>query len=168
MADMDRRLPALIAALTALGLVGAFLVPRRFQDLRERNEAAAARALLALAKAEAVYREGAGAYSGDLAALADALAASGRAAAFPDLPGRGLEHGYRFGSVEIDETGRPLPRGRRFAYYAVPEVYHVTGERTMLVDPEGRVYARDEGAGLIPSAWPASDPTAAGWLILDK
>ena len=165
---MDERLPALIAALTALGLVGVFLVPRRFQDQRDRNEAAAARSLLALAQAEAVYRADSGSYSGDLAGLSDVLAATGKAGSFPGLPSRGMAEGYRFGSVEIDETSRPLPRGRRFAYYAIPEIYHVTGIRTLLVDPEGKVYAKDAGSSLPPSAWPASDPTSEGWIILDR
>ena len=160
MARMKDRLPALIAALTALGLVGAFLVPHRFRDGRDRNEAAAARALLALAQAEAVYHEGTGGYSGDLAALPASLS--------PDFPSRGLAGGYRFGSVEIDETGRPILRARRFAYYAVPETYHVTGILTLLVGPEGKVYAKDAGSSLPPSAWPASDPTSEGWIILDR
>ena len=167
MTERPGRLPALIAALTALSLVGAFLVPRRFRNDRERNEAAAARGLKALAKAEAVYHEAGGSYCGDLAALCDVLPAGARKA-LPDLPARGTGPGYRFGSVEIDETGRPLPRGRRFAYYAIPETYHVTGIRTLLVDPEGLVYAKDAGSSLPPSAWPASDPTAAGWIVLDR
>lgn len=168
MDSTDRRLPALIAALTTLGLVGAFLVPRRFQDDLERNEAWASRALLALAKAEAVYHAGSGSYSGDLAGLSDGLASPDKAEFFHDLPARGLGHGYRFGSVEIDERGRSILRARRFAYYAVPEIYHVTGIRTLLVDPEGRVYAKDAGSSLPPSAWPASDPASAGWIILGR
>ena len=134
-------MPALLAALTALGLVGAFLLPRRFQDGRDRNEAAARTALLALAEAEAVYHEGGGRYAGDLAALPPGV---------PGLPSRGLNLGYRFGAVEIDETGRPFPRGKRFAYYAIPETYHVTGIRALLVDPEGLVYAKDLGSSLPP------------------
>ncbi len=166
MKGIPSRLSALIAALTVLGLVGAFLLPRRFQDNRDRNESLAVRALLALAKGEAVYHEASGSYLGDLAALSDAMAA--HAEAFADLPHSGRKAGYRFGGVEIDETGRPLPRGRRFAYYAVPETYHVTGVRTLLVDPEGLVYAKDAGSSLPPTAWPASDPTAAGWVILGR
>ncbi len=164
----QRQIPALIAALTILGLVGAFLVPRRFRDDRALNEALAAQALLALAKAEAAYRDASGSYSGDLASLADAV----KAADLPLLPRHGQSRGYRFGSVEIDETGRPLRplpgAGRRFAYYAVPETYHVTGIRTLLIDPQGLVYAKDAGSAMPPSAWPASDPASAGWIILDR
>ena len=163
MKETRSRLAAPIAALTLLGLVGAFLLPHRFRDLRGMNEAAATKALQALAKAEAAYHEAGGTYLGDLAALPGAL--KGLPA---DFPSRGQDRGYRFGSVEIDETGRPLPRGARFAYYAIPEIYHVTGIRTLLVAPEGRVYAKDTGSSLPPSAWPASDPTTAGWILLDR
>ena len=72
--------------------------------------------------------------------------------------------GHRFGRVALDENGAPFENkdGKsRFAYYAVPKTY--AGQRTCLVGEEGRIYAKDT-KGEAPRAWPASDPTAKGWV----
>jgi len=158
------RLRELALALTILGAIAAVAVPHRFRANRAAGEAAAIQALEAIVKAEAVYRESEGGsrrYCQDLAALG---AGQGRAG----LPPLGLLAGYRFGSIETDENAAPLAPERRFAYYAVPEIYGVKGMRTLIVDSAGRIFAKDTGRSAPPPAWPASDPTAAGWTILGQ
>ncbi len=153
-------LTALLAALAAVGLVGAFLVPHLLGGRRDRQEAAAVDALRDILRAELAHREKGKAFAQDLAALLDQGL----------LPGPrpvGLKDGTRFGAIARDENGIPLDPARRFAYYAVPEVYGQTGKRFLILDETGRIYAKDPGfSAPPPAAWPASDPTAVGWLIL--
>ena len=67
--------------------------------------------------------------------------------------------GWRFGRIVLDENGAPIAGGRRFACWAAPR----GAGRTLLVSEEGRIYAKDT-KGEAPGMWPASDPTAKGWI----
>jgi type II secretory pathway pseudopilin PulG len=155
-------LPALLAALTAIGLVGAFLVPHLLGKHRTSLEAAAVQALGDILKAELAHRADGKGFAQDLATLHDRGLLSGPLAV-------GLKDGTRFGAIARDENGAPFDPARRFAYYATPEVYGQTGKRFLILDETGRIYARDPGFNAQPpAAWPASDPTTRGWIILGQ
>ncbi len=155
-------LMALLAALTAIGLVLAVLVPHLLGERRDRQEAAAGDALRDILKAELAHHEKGKAFAQDLAALHDQGLLAGPLAV-------GLKDGTQFGAIARDENGVPFDPARRFAYYAVPEVYGQTGKRFLILDETGRIYARDPGFNAPPpAAWPASDPTTQGWLILGQ
>ena len=130
----------------ALGILAAVLLPA----LRRRAPPAPAEALRRIAQAQAAFREAAPGrtYAGSLAAL-------------------GVEGppGCRVRFLATDQNGASLDPRRRFACCAVPEPPG-KGLRTYLVDEAGLVYARDTG-GEPPGAWPADDPTEAGWTVLE-
>ena len=155
----------LILALAALGAWLAFWVPGRLAARLAADEASAVQSLQGILGAERAFRSRGPRYSLDLTSLAEAGPPPGASRLGPDLA-LGLKDGYRFGTVELDEAGRPLDPARRFAYYASPVSYGDSGRRTFLAGEDGRVYARDLGNSTPPPAWPADDPLAAGWTPL--
>jgi hypothetical protein len=63
--------------------------------------------------------------------------------------------GYTFGPIESD--------GKEFAYYATPDAYGTESRETLLIDNEGRVWAKDLGGEPPPSTWPGPNPEKQGW-----
>lgn len=85
-------------------------------------------------------------------------------------------HGYWTRSMKSDAKGASYCMdedgdGKRetspvgFAFCAWPAEYGKSGRRTLIVNEEGVVYAKDLGSGATEGcdAWPAEDPTTAGW-----
>ncbi|MBI3099872.1 MAG: hypothetical protein HYY93_16800 [Planctomycetes bacterium] len=91
--------------------------------------------------------------------------------------------GYLYRAMEFDEAGRPyaavpldLPAGlarpdesvrlrachsTKYGFCAVPEVYDVTGIRTIIVNEEGVMYGVDTGSNVPVLQWPGTDPTSS-------
>ena len=69
---------------------------------------------------------------------------------------RGLSRdGYVYGMFESG--------GKGFAYYATPDRYGIGARETLLIDGEGRVWAKDLEGNPPPPAWPAGNLTSKGW-----
>jgi hypothetical protein len=64
-------------------------------------------------------------------------------------------NGYSYGLIESG--------GKGFAYYAAPERYGPESRETLLIDGEGKVWAKDLGGEPPPATWPGPDPSKEGW-----
>ncbi len=115
------------------------------------------------------------------------------AASYKDVGGTAAMYGYWVGAMSADEQGRPLQidadgdgkawtHPSAFAFCAWPEHYganyhcgckqhgeHVEVVRFhYIVNEKGVMYRKDLGHNAPVLRWPATDPTSAGWEVVDE
>lgn len=69
--------------------------------------------------------------------------------------------------TDVDGDGNAFEHVSKYAYVGVPRVYSTTGVRQFITNEEGVVYLQDVGTGVPVLAWPAVDPSTAGWTAAE-
>ncbi len=160
----------LMIVLVIIGIIAAFAIPSLLESQKSGNESSAEKSLRTIVDAEATfmktdYDQAANPgknFAYNLANLRDTLDAAGGPINLIDvLLAAGAKENYVFGTIPTYNAAGASDFRHGFAYYAVPAVYPDSGRKTYVLNSEGVLYYKDQGAATVPAAWPdpANDAT---------